>query len=194
MTDALRLVEVVDVVESASLKVTADSNQSSVLFVDLYNELRRLARREIARSGSDPVVGATTLVHEAYLDISARSALDFPDRRRFLAYAARTMRAQVIDQVRSRSAQKRGGGFHITSLDTEIAEEVAEPPLLCDVGAALDELADLEPELANVVDLKFFCGFSLSEIGVLQGVSERTVQRRWEKARLLLFRALDNAA
>jgi len=70
------------------------------------------------------------------------------------------------------------------------AERIAEPGLLSDIGAALDELAALEPALANVVDLKFFCGFSVAEIAALQGVSERTVQRQWEKARLLLYRAL----
>jgi DNA-directed RNA polymerase specialized sigma24 family protein len=78
----------------------------------------------------------------------------------------------------------------ITSLDTQTAENVAEPETLADIGAALDELAELEPELAKVVDLKFFCGFAVAEIAAMQGVSERTVQRQWEKARLLLFRAI----
>jgi DNA-directed RNA polymerase specialized sigma24 family protein len=87
-------------------------------------------------------------------------------------------------------AAQRGGGLDITSLDTQTAEAVAEPEMLSDIGAALDELAELEPELANVVDLKFFCGFGVAEIAAMRGVSERTVQRQWEKARLLLFRAL----
>ena len=78
----------------------------------------------------------------------------------------------------------------ITSLDTDIAEQVVHPDQLQDIGEALDELAALEPELADVVDLKFFCGFTLGEVANMQGVSERTVQRQWEKARLLLFRTL----
>ena len=163
---------------------------SDVLFTTLYNELHRLAHREAARLGPGAVVSATTLVHEVYLDMAQRSSLGFPDRARFLAYAARAMRAVAIDRARADGAQKRGGGLDITSLDTESAESIADPVVLSDIGAALDELATFEPALASVVDLKFFCGFSVVEIAVLQGVSERTVQRQWEKARLFLFRAL----
>jgi RNA polymerase sigma factor (TIGR02999 family) len=163
---------------------------SDALFAALYSELHRLARREAARAGPGGVVSPTTLLHEAYLDMSQRDSLAFPDRGRFLAYAARAMRAVAIDRARADGAQKRGGGLHFTSLDTETAESVADPGMLSEIGAALDELATLEPALANVVDLKFFCGFSVAEIAALQGVSERTIQRQWEKARLLLYRAL----
>ena len=163
---------------------------SDALFTSLYHELHRLARREAARAGPGAVLSATTIIHEVYLDMSQRHALAFPDRGHFLAYAARAMRAVVIDRARASGAKKRGGGLDITSLDTETAESVAEPGLLADIGAALDELAAREPALANVVDLKFFCGFSVAEIAALQGVSDRTVQRQWEKARQLLSRAL----
>ena len=120
----------------------------------------------------------------------ARDALSFEDPARFLAYAARAMRGLVIDRVRARHAQKRGGAFVITSLDTEHAEQVANPEALQEIGDALDELAKLEPELAEVVDLKFFCGLTLADIATMKGVSERTVQRQWDKARMLLHRAL----
>ncbi len=170
------------------------SNPSDALFTSLYHELHRLARREAARAGPGAVLSATTIIHEVYLDMSQRDSLAFPDRARFLAYAARAMRAVVIDRARASSAQKRGGALVITSLDTETAESVAEPGTLAEIGAALDELAALEPALANVVDLKFFCGFSVAEIAALHGVSERTVQRQWEKARLLLYRALGRGA
>jgi len=163
---------------------------SDALFASLYSELHRLARREARRAGPGAVVSATTLLHEAYLDMAQRDALAFPDRAHFLAYAARAMRTVLIDRARAGSAQKRGGGLDITSLDTQIAESVADPGTLSEIGAALDELAELEPELANVVDLKFFCGFAVAEIAAMRGVSERTVQRQWEKARLLLYRAL----
>jgi RNA polymerase sigma factor (TIGR02999 family) len=168
----------------------APEGDNDVLFARLYDELHRIARREVARSGSDGAASPTTLLHEAYLDMAGRDSLAFADHRCFLAYASRAMRARVIDQVRARGAVKRGGDVHITSLDTQVAEEVAEPQQLSDIGAALDDLATLEPELATIVDLKFFCGFGMAEIATLQGVSERTVQRRWEKARLLLYRAL----
>ena len=165
---------------------------TDLLFTQLYAQLHRLARREAARLGPQATLGATTLLHEAYLDISRRDALVFPSPGHFMAYAARAMRGVVIDRVRERVALKRGGGLHITSLDTEIAETCPQPELLSEIGEALDELAQLEPALAQVVDLKFFCGFSMLEIAALMGSSERTVQRQWEKARLLLFRALQS--
>ncbi|MCK9685455.1 ECF-type sigma factor [Scleromatobacter humisilvae] len=174
--------------EASATRAPIDGNDA--LFAKLYDELHRIARRELARSGPDVMASPTTLLHEAYLDMAGRSPLVFPDRPRFLAYAGRAMRARVIDQLRARGAHKRGGDLHLTSLDTHIAEQVAAPRQLADIGGALDELAELEPELANVVDLKFFCGFGVAEIAALQGVSERTVQRRWEKARALLFRAI----
>lgn len=179
--------------EASGTPATARESESDALFATLYGDLHRLARREAARSGTGiAAVGATTLVHEAYLDISQRAALDFPDRARFLAYAARAMRNIVIDRVRAGGAQKRGGDLDITSLDTQTPESIAEPAALSDLGAALDELGAIEPELAHVVDLKFFCGFGFAEIASLQGISERTVQRQWEKARLLLHRALSD--
>jgi len=165
---------------------------NDALFTTLYRDLHRLARREAARAGPGAVLSPTTLLHEAYLDMAHRDALAFPDRARFLAYAARAMRSVVIDRARASATQKRGGGLDITSLDTQTAEGVAEPAVLSEIGNALDELAEIEPELANVVDLKFFCGFSVAEIASLRGVSERTVQRQWEKARMLLYRALAN--
>ena len=161
------------------------------LFTTLYDDLCRLARREVRRNGARDIMSTGTLVHEAWFDIGGRSSLAFEDTGRFLAYAARAMRGLVIDRVRARHAQKRGGGLSITSLDTHNADQVAQPELLENIGDALDELATLEPELAHVVDLKFFCGFTLAEVATMQGVSERTVQRQWEKARLLLYRALD---
>ena len=178
----------------AASPAAAPVDGNDALFAKLYDELHRIARRELARSGADMMASPTTLLHEAYLDMVMRESLVFPDRARFLAYAGRAMRALIIDQVRARGALKRGGDLHITSLDTHVADQVAEPQQLADIGAALDELAQFEPELATVVDLKFFCGFAMPEIAALQEVSERTVQRRWEKARLLLFRSLGGQA
>lgn len=160
------------------------------LFASLYTELHRLARREVHRQGAASPVGATTLLHEAYLAMAHRDATTFPDPAHFLAYAGRAMRGLVIDRVRARQAVKRGGGLDITSLDTQIAEDCEQPEHLVALGEALDELATLEPALATVVDLRYFCGLTVAEIAELHGLSERSVQRRWEKARLLLFRSL----
>ena len=166
---------------------------SEALFGALYRELRGIARRELARSGPGASLGATSLLHEAYLDISQREELAFPDRARFLTYAARVMRGLIIDGLRRRQAWKRGSGFEITSLDGKDmgdavpADEAEDIELL---GQALDELASVEPEIAHVVDLKFFCGFTFAEIASLRGVSERTVQRHWDKARIYLRHSL----
>jgi RNA polymerase sigma factor (TIGR02999 family) len=167
----------------------ADPAAAERLFTTLYNELHRLARRELSKRGGQMTLGATTLLHEAYLDMSGRATV-FPDRARFMAYAARAMRGIIIDYARKRYAQKRGGMFELTSLQTTIADRLTDAKELQQISDALDELATVEPGLAEVVDLKFFCGFSFAEIGAMRGVSERTVQRHWEKARLYLYRAL----
>ena len=159
-------------------------------FTALYAELHRIARRESRRLGQAADLSTTTLLHEAYLQMAHREGLEFPDPKRFLGYVARAMRGLVIDRVRARGAQRRGGGLSITSLDTQTAEQVEDVETLTEISAALDELATLEPGLAEVVDLRFFCGFTMAEIATQMGVSERTVQRQWEKARALLYRTM----
>lgn len=161
-----------------------------VLFAQLYAELRQIARRELRRNAG-LALSPTTLLHETYLKVQQRQDVAFPDQPRFLAYAARAMRNLVIDYARNRQAQKRGGGFEITSLPTELPEQVADAAELERLGAAVDALAELDPVLAQLVDLKFFCGYSLIEIAAMRGVSERTAQRDWDKARVLLKRALE---
>jgi RNA polymerase sigma factor (TIGR02999 family) len=167
-----------------------ESGNSEQLFATLHSELRRLAERELRRGGPAATLSATTLLHEAYIDMSGRPGVEFPDRARFMAYAARVMRGLIIDYARSRRAQKRGGAFHITALHTNVAESTPDEAELSGIADALDGLAAVEPELAHVVDLKFFCGFSFAEIAAMRGISERTVQRQWEKARIFLFHAL----
>jgi RNA polymerase sigma factor (TIGR02999 family) len=160
------------------------------LFNLLYSELHRLARRELNRPARPPGLGVTTVLHEAYLKIAAQQGNVFVDRVRFMAYAARVMRGVIIDDVRRRRSQKRGGMMHITSLATQHVESVADPQTLARISDVLDELAKVEPDLAEVIDLKFFCGFSFAEIAVMRGVSERTVQRCWEKGRIYLHHAM----
>jgi RNA polymerase sigma factor (TIGR02999 family) len=171
---------------------SGDKAAGEALFTALYSELHRMAKRELQRGAGRAVsLGATTLLHEAYLDIGRRSGAQFPDRARFMGYAARVMRGLIIDHARSRRAQKRGGQFAITSLDgDEPAGDVADHEELTRISDALEELAKVDPELAQVVDLKFFCGFSFGEIATMRGVSERTVQRSWEKARIYLHRTI----
>jgi RNA polymerase sigma factor (TIGR02999 family) len=163
-----------------------DGSAAETLFSLLYSELHRLAKHELARHGAAASLGATTLLHEAYIDMAVREGRSFPDRNRFMAYAARVMRGLIIDHSRSRRAQKRGGLFEITSLPTDVGNERVDDRELTRIGEALDRLAKVDPSLAEVVDLKFFCGFSFPEIAAIQGITERTAQRRWEKARIHL--------
>ena len=101
-----------------------DALASEQLFQALYAELHRLAKRELWRSGGAVTLGATTLVHEAFLQVSGREGIPFPDRARFMGYTARAIRGLIIDYARQRHAQKRGGGFEITALDTDVADNV----------------------------------------------------------------------
>jgi RNA polymerase sigma factor (TIGR02999 family) len=167
-----------------------DRSAADALFAALYAELHRLAKSQLARNGAGVTIGATTLLHEAYLNISGREAAVFPDEGRFMAYAAKVMRGLIIDYARSRQAQKRGGGFELTTLVDAVAESIPDDNELALIGSALDALASVDASLAEVVDLKFFCGFSFAEIAGMRGVSERTVQRRWDKARIYLHREI----
>ncbi len=167
-----------------------DNAATDALFAALYAELHRMAKRELARQGAPPSLSVTTLLHEAYIDISGRSGVSFPDQARFMGYASRVMRGIIIDHARSRTAFKRGGEFQITSADGHDVGNPADPKELSEIADALDELAKIEPDLAEVVNLKFFCGFSFGEIAGLRKVSERTVQRQWEKARIYLHQCL----
>ena len=165
---------------------TGDAPAKDALFATLYRELHRLAQSHLHRSAGPLTLGATTLLHETYLNIASRDELAFPDRARFLAYASRAMRGLVIHYLRTRNARKRGGELTFTSLDEAQAQPAEEHADLVALSAALDRLATLDPPLAELVDLKFFSGFSFADIAGLRGVSERTVQRDWAKARLIL--------
>ena len=171
-----------------------NANAPRELFAALYRELHQLAERQLRHGGPAATLSATTLLHEAYLSLSAREGAVFPDRARFIGYAARAMRGLVVDHARRSRAEKRGGGaFEITLADEVVPAAEADHwrgVELERLSDALDELAALEPSLAQLVDLHYFCGYTLGEIAELRRTSERTVQRDFRKARLLLQRAL----
>lgn len=173
---------------------SGDRSAADALFSALYEELHGLAQRQLAHRGSDLTLGVTTLLHEAYLDMSQREGPVFPDKGRFMAYAAKVMRSLIVDYARDRRAQKRGGQFEITTLDEEKAGPAPEAGELEEIQAALERLSAVNPSLAEVVDLKFFCGFSFAEIAAMRGASERTIQRNWEKARIYLYRSIREGA
>ena len=181
----------------SSLFATAESGDRAAadqLFAALYDELHRMARRELSKRGAGASLGATTVLHEAYLDISERERATFPDRNRFLGYASRVMRGLIIDYSRRRQAQKRGGLFEITAIATDVPDAGAEAGHLSDLSEALEGLEVADPRLARIVDLKYFCGFSFDEIAAMKGLSERTVRRSWTKARAYLHAALSDSA
>ena len=157
-------------------------------FAALYRDLRELAQRQLQRNAG-AAISATTLLHEAYLGMSGKDTV-FPDRARFMGYAARVMRGLIIDMVRERRALKRGGEFRITVLPTELEDPGSDERELTNLSDALDELARHDPRLAEVVDLKYFCGYSFEDIAAQRSTSKRTVQRDWEKARIVLFQFL----
>lgn len=171
---------------SIAASSTGGAPDAETLFGVLYSELHRLAQRQLAHGRRDAPLGVTTLLHEAYLDIAARHGAVFADEAHFMAYAARVMRGLIIDHVRAAHASKRGGDVALTTLRTDALEVQADPGELGAISDALDELAATDSQLAEVVDLKFFCGFSFLEISAMRGLSERTVRRQWEKARIYL--------
>jgi RNA polymerase sigma factor (TIGR02999 family) len=151
----------------------------------VYEDLRRLARRQLAHEYGEPTLNATALVHEAYLKLGG-GALAARDRAHFLAIAARAMRQVLVDQARDRKAAKRGGGLweRTTLTDGAWAGEFDPDGML-----ALDEaLATLEPRQRQVVECRFFGGMEEQEIAAALGVSDRTVHRDWVKARAWLYR------
>ena len=176
---------------SSLIDAAERGNQSAAdaLFSSLYSELHRIARRELSRRGLPVTLSATTLLHQAYLEMAAKDGTSFPDQARFMAYASRVMRGLIIDHARSRSAQKRGGQFHITSSGSEMSG-IVDDRELTRISEALDELVAADPPLAQIVDLKFFCGFTFAEIAAMKNISERTAQRQWEKARIYLHHKL----
>lgn len=181
----------IDLRELLSRADQADTPATDELFALLYGELHRLAELHLHRGGASLSLSTTTLLHDAYLSMAGSQGASFPDRARFFAYASRAMRGLVVDYARRRRAKKRGRDFEITLVEDEIpSPDGPAGQNLDNLNDALGQLGEVDPELAELVDLHFFGGFTFGEIAALRNVSERTVQRDWKKARLFLHRAL----
>jgi len=160
------------------------------LWQTAYAELKKVARARL-RSGRRPnVLDTTALVNESYLKLARMGRLKVESRGKFFAYASRVMRSVIIDLARENQAERRGGGVAPVTLDTAFGEAVptADDPLRVD--EALAELERVEPRLARVVEMRYFGGLSESEIAEALSLTDRTVRRDWQKAKLLLHTML----
>ena len=161
------------------------------VFTLTYRELREMAHQRLHRSRRLTCLDTTALVHECYLRLVRLGQLQTRDRSHFLAYAARVMRSIVVDFVRQRLAQRRGGADIRVTLATDFRDcSTAGEEQIIQVDEALQELAVLDPRLVEVVEMRYFAGFTVEQIAEACGVTTRTIRRSWEKARLLLYAAL----
>jgi RNA polymerase sigma factor (TIGR02999 family) len=170
-----------------------DSAARERLLALVYDDLRRCASRQLARSPSDRVLDTTGLVHEAYLRMVQAGSLDWRDRNHFFAVAVKAMRSVAVDYARRGLAGKRGGGARPILLDEGLLRVEQDAAEILAVHQALDRLVGYDPRLAELVELRFFGGLTFEEAGEVLGVTARTVKRDWVKARTLLFEMLSEA-
>ena len=156
-----------------------------------YPELKKIAHARLNRSGLGGSMQTTALVHDSYMKLATGANLQFANRLQFLAYASRTLRSIVIDTIREERALRRGGNMNLVTLDTAIQEGIGASIDVEAVNGAMDDLAKLDPALARLVEMRFFGGMTAVEIAEALGISERTVQREWIKARALLLTMID---
>jgi RNA polymerase sigma factor (TIGR02999 family) len=168
-----------------------DKAARDALFAAAYGELHRLAHARLRDGGRNTVLDTTCLVHESYLRFLRAGELRAEDRRAFFAYASQVMRSVIVNSVRERVAQKRGGDQPALTLATNLVANVADgEQMVLAVHEALEVLEQAEPRLAQVAQMRYFGGYSEQEIAETLEITERTVQRDWEKARLILAAAL----
>src|SRR6202050_225192 len=168
-----------------------DTAARDALFASAYSELHRLAHARLRDGGRGTVLDTTCLVHESYLRFVRVGELRAEDRRAFFAYASQVMRSVIVDTARERIAQKRGGDKSHLVLSTKISANLADVnETVLKVHEALEALEQAEPRLAQVAQMRYFGGYSEKEIAETLEITERTVQRDWETARLILAAAL----
>ncbi len=160
------------------------------LFSLLYNDLRRLAHARLRRNEPITLLDTTSLVHETFLRVLKSGRVEVSERPRFLAYAAQVMRSVIVDFVRQRHAERRGGDGPRVPLDAAAEVVPSAEDEVLRVSEALDELAKVDARLVKIVEMRYFGGFTEEDIALALGVNERTVRRDWQKARLLLSLAL----
>jgi RNA polymerase sigma factor (TIGR02999 family) len=163
------------------------------VFEALYPDLRRIAHARLRAQGGVAHLDTTSLVHESFLRLVDVAELALTDRKHFFTYAAKTMRNIIIDFAREHLAERRGGGQAALHLDTQLANELPAADgdaTLMRINDALLALEAVDPALAQIVEMRYFAGYSEIEVAELTGSSERTVRRQWEKARAFLLASL----
>jgi RNA polymerase sigma factor (TIGR02999 family) len=175
---------------STSELLSARRDSLDRLMPEVYDELRGIAQRQLARQESGGTLSTTGLVHEAYLKLVDQSRIVWRDRTHFFALASVAMRHVLVDRARARLAQKRDGALHRVTLDNDLIAAPDQPEAMLQLSDAIDRLGTMEPRLARVVDCRFFGDMSDDDIAKALEVTPRTVQRDWVKARMLLRRAL----
>lgn len=179
--------DVTQLVEAAG---AGDAEALRRLFAVVYDELKRIARRQLL-GGDSATLNTTGLVHEAYLKLVSPDRLQLRDRRHFFVIAAKAMRQIVVDHARRRFAQKRGGaGNDAVTLDDDAVPDGMTPDVLLRLDRALDRLGGLDPRLAELVEMRFFAGLSVEQVAEAQSLAVRTVHRDWRRARAFLFDAV----
>lgn len=180
-----------DLTSLLALAREGDEQAAGQAFALLYDDLRRLARSRLRHHQTLTLLDTTALVHESYLKLVAASSNSVESRQHFFAYASSVMRSVIIDFARARLAERRGAGAEHVELDTSMAGELSgsERDVLR-VHEALEVLAHADARLAQVVEMRYFGGLTETEVADALGLSERTVRRSWEKAKLLLSEAL----
>jgi RNA polymerase sigma factor (TIGR02999 family) len=176
------------------LKAAAEGDRGAAdqAFALLYADLQRLAHSRMSRSGNMTMLDTTALVHESWLRFQGANEAVFADKQHFMGYAARVMHSVVVDFVRARRAARHGGGVEHVTLNTAIGDSLARrDDEILRVDEAMQQLAVADRRLHDVVELRYFGGLSEAEIAAILGVTERTVQRDWAKARLFLSSALN---
>jgi RNA polymerase sigma factor (TIGR02999 family) len=170
-----------------------DAQASSRLFELVYTDLKRMAHSRLHRSGGPNELDTTSLVHESFLRLTERGQMQAGDRLAFFGYVGRVMRSVVIDHVRSRQAGKRGGDDVLVTWTTGLESQPQDDERLLAVNSALEVLERVSPQFHRLVDMRYFAGLSISQIAQLRGVSARTVEREWEKARAFLHKLMQEA-
>jgi RNA polymerase sigma factor (TIGR02999 family) len=167
--------------------ISGEPGAQDALFSAAYAELKKLARSRLHDGGRNTSLDTTALVHESYLRFIRHGDLRSEDRRAFFDYASRVMRSVIVDSVRERQAQMRGGDLQRVTLNTQLTDGLpAGEDELLRIDDALEALAKTQPRLAKIVEMRYFGGYTDVEVAQALDLNEKTIRRDWDKARLLL--------